>query len=192
MVVFVIAPTLLFMAILAIPLFRFLFTEKWLPAVPFFQILCINGFLYPIHAFNLNILYLKGQSGTFLKLEVIKKIILSIILLISFSWGIYGIICGGVLSSFFALIINTHYTNKYLKYSLLDQFIDVLPTILICLTSGVFVYFINNQLLNQLDFVKILFSSSIGVFLYTILAYIFKIDSFFEIKNLVFKPSYLA
>ena len=38
MVVFIIAPVLIFVAVLAEPTFRFLFTEKWLPAVPYFQI----------------------------------------------------------------------------------------------------------------------------------------------------------
>lgn len=36
MVVFTVSPILLFMAVLGEPTFRFLFTEKWLPAVPFF------------------------------------------------------------------------------------------------------------------------------------------------------------
>lgn len=192
MVVFVIAPTLLFMAILASPLFNFLFTEKWLPAVPLFQILCINGFLYPIHAFNLNILYVKGQSGTFLKLEVIKKIILSLILIISFKWGIYGIIWGGVISSLLSLIINTYYTKKYLNYSLLNQFFDVMPTIIICLISGILVYLIDIQLLNQIDFVRIIISIFIGVSVYVFLAYKFKNESFFEIKNLILNPNHLV
>ena len=192
MVVFIVAPTLLFMTILATPLFRFLFTEKWLPAVPFFQILCINGLLYPIHAFNLNILYIKGQSGTFLKLEIIKKTILTLILIISFRWGIYGIIYGGIISSMFALIINTYYTNKFLGYSLLNQIIDVTPTIIICILSGLVVYLTNIQLINQLDIIRIILPSIIGVSLYTILAYIFKIESFFEIKNLIYKPNYLS
>lgn len=190
MVVFIIAPTLLFMAILATPLFRFLFTEKWLPAVPFFQILCINGFLYPIHAFNLNILYLKGESGIFLKLEIIKKTILSLILIVSFKWGIYGIIYGGIISSVFALIINTYYTKKYLSYSLLNQIVDIIPTIIICIISGLAVYIINIQLLNQLDIINILLSSFFGVGIYTLLAFIFKLDSFYEIKNLIYKPNY--
>src|SRR6185312_8789997 len=59
MVIFIIAPVLVIMGVLAEPLFRFLFTEKWLPAVPYFQILCLTGILYPLHAYNLNILNIK-------------------------------------------------------------------------------------------------------------------------------------
>ncbi|HFX18010.1 MAG TPA: lipopolysaccharide biosynthesis protein, partial [Flavobacteriales bacterium] len=48
--IFLIAPVLMISGVLAKPLFRFLFTDKWLPAVPYFQILLITGILYPIHA----------------------------------------------------------------------------------------------------------------------------------------------
>jgi teichuronic acid exporter len=47
MVLFIVAPLLIFLAVLGEPIFRFLFTEKWLPAVPYFQILCVTGILYP-------------------------------------------------------------------------------------------------------------------------------------------------
>ena len=92
LLVFIIAPLLLILSVLAEPLFRFLFSEKWLQAVPYFQILCWSGILYPIHAFNLNILKVKGRSDLFLKLEIIKKIIFSAILVISVQFGIYGML----------------------------------------------------------------------------------------------------
>ena len=56
MIIYLISPLLTIMAVLAEPLFRLLFTEKWLPAVPYFQILCLTGILYPLHSYNLNIL----------------------------------------------------------------------------------------------------------------------------------------
>jgi O-antigen/teichoic acid export membrane protein len=58
-VLFWIAPVLIISGILAEPLFRFLLTEKWLPAVPYFQILCFVGIMYPLHSYTLNILKVK-------------------------------------------------------------------------------------------------------------------------------------
>src|SRR5699024_1277657 len=74
-VVFIIAPIMVGAVVVAEPLFRFVLTEKWLPAVPYFQWLCVTGFFYPLNAYNLNILKVKGRSDLFLKLEVIKKVI---------------------------------------------------------------------------------------------------------------------
>ncbi len=83
MVVFMISPVLIFLAVLAEPVFVFLFTEKWLPAVPYFQILCVTGILFPLHSYNLSILNVKGRSDLFLKLEVIKKMIIVITIIIA-------------------------------------------------------------------------------------------------------------
>src|SRR3546814_10876354 len=72
------SPTFILAAVLATPLFRFIFTEKWLPAVPYFQWLCIIGILFPLNAYNLNIVNVKGRSDIFLKLEIVKKLIVTV------------------------------------------------------------------------------------------------------------------
>ena len=74
------------LAAIAKPLIILLIGEKWLPAVPFLQIICFSGMLYPLHAINLNILQVKGRSDLYLKLEIIKKIIAVITIFI----GILG------------------------------------------------------------------------------------------------------
>src|SRR5699024_4551094 len=56
---------------------------KWEPAVPYFQLLCIAAILFPMHAINLNVLKVKGRSDLFLRLEIIKKIMTTIALLIT-------------------------------------------------------------------------------------------------------------
>ena len=61
------------LAAIAKPLIVILIGEKWLMAVPFLQIICFSEMLYPLHAINLNILQVRGYSGLFLKLEIVKK-----------------------------------------------------------------------------------------------------------------------
>src|SRR5690606_25260980 len=106
------APLMLGASAIAKPLFLLVLGEQWLPAVPFFQILCLSGIFYPIHAFNINILKVYGRSDLFLKLEIIKKIIVSISILITFQFGIYGLIWSSVFTSLIALLINTHYSSQ--------------------------------------------------------------------------------
>ena len=129
-VIFVITPVLGTMVVSAEPLIRFLMTEKWLPAVPYFQILSIAGLLYPIHAYNLNLLQVKGRSDLFFKLEVIKKIFTVVVILASLPFGIYGLLWGQVIGSALAFFMNSHYTDKLLSYSSAQQLRDLLPSIL--------------------------------------------------------------
>lgn len=183
MIIFMVVPILVFMAILAEPLFRFLFTEKWLPAVPYFQILCFNGILYPIHSYNLQILNVKGRSDLFLKLEVIKKILVVVVILISFNFGIYGLLYGSVFTSIVSFFINTHYSGKFLNYSAWEQTKDLLPIIMIGFTSGVIIYFFDQILVNYLflDIGRLFFGVIVGLLLYGIVSYFFKISSLNEL-----------
>jgi O-antigen/teichoic acid export membrane protein len=183
MVIFLVTPTLVLMGVLAEPLFRFLFTEKWLPAVPYFQILCANGVLYPIHGYNLQILNVKGRSDLFLKLEIIKKILVVVVILISFQFGIFGLLYGSVTTSLICFFINAYYSGKFINYTAWQQTKDLLPIILLSLLIGLIVYYFDGLLLNisANDFVRLLAGSVIGIILYSIAAFLFKMNSLFEL-----------
>jgi O-antigen/teichoic acid export membrane protein len=187
MVIFLVAPTLVFMAVLAEPLFRFLFTEKWLPAVPYFQILCFNGILYPIHSYNLQILNVKGRSDLFLRLEIFKKVITIVVIIISFQFGIFGLLYGSVFTSIVAFFINTHYSGKFLNYSAYEQCIDLLPTIGLSVIVGFMLYLFDQLLtINSFnDFSRLSLGSSFAVALFLLVAYFFKISSITEIINII-------
>jgi teichuronic acid exporter len=187
MIIFLVVPVLLFMAVLAEPLFRFLFTEKWLPAVPYFQILCFNGILYPIHSYNLQILNVKGRSDLFLKLEVVKKIFVIIVIVISFNFGIYGLLYGSVFTSIISFFINTHYSGKFLNYSAWEQTKDLLPIIMIGCVIGAIVYFLDQIFVSYLffDFSRLFFGGIVGVLLYGIISYLLKISPLNELINIV-------
>ena len=58
-------------------------TDKWLTSVPFMVILCITYMFYPIHTENLNAIKAMGRSDLFLKLEILKKIVGIVLLLIT-------------------------------------------------------------------------------------------------------------
>jgi O-antigen/teichoic acid export membrane protein len=188
MVVYLVAPILLFMAALGEPLFRFLFTDKWLPAVPYFQILCLHGILYPIHAYNLNILTVKGLSGLFLKLEVIKVLIITITIGFSFQFGIYGLLIGSVFHSIAALAVNTHYSGRLIQYNFFQQVKDILPTLIIAFGCGYGVYFVDQYVTHSLhDFWRLSIGGSLGSFSYFILTLFFKFDALHELKSILFK-----
>lgn len=122
---FVIAPLMLGSAAIAKPLFLFALGEEWLPAVLFFQILSLGMMLYPIHAFNLNILKVYGRSDLFLKLEIIKKVIIAIAVFIAFQFGVMGLVWSSVFTSFAALGVNMYYSSKLINYPIIQQFKDL-------------------------------------------------------------------
>jgi O-antigen/teichoic acid export membrane protein len=183
MAVFIITPILLFMAALAEPLFRFLLTEKWLPAVPYFQILCIGGLFMPISVYNLNILTVKGHSNLHLKLSIIKKVFIVLVILISINWGIYGLLYGQIFLSITGFFINGWYSKKLINYSSIEQLIDVLPNIILTLVIAIGIKIFDgfvNLLFN--DLIRIILGGGIGMFIYITISYFIKLESLNELK----------
>ena len=186
-VLFVITPIIVLMALLADQLVVFLFTEKWLPIVPIFQIICFSGILYPLHLYNLLILQVKGRSDLFLKLEVIKKVILVIILVISIFYGFTALLVGSVIASILALFINTYYAGGMIDYTMKQQLLDILPIFVISICMGLVVFYLNSNLIAYNNLSRLLISSSAGLIIYIFLAFIFKFQSISDIRNLIKK-----
>lgn len=139
-VTYIVFPSMIALAVLAKPLFSVMLKEDWLPAVTYLQLLCIVGLLYPLHAINLNILKVKGRSDLFLYIEIVKKLMIVIIILISVRFGIFGILMGQIVSSILAYIPNSYYSIKLIDYSVAEQLHDFIPTLLLAVTMGVFMY----------------------------------------------------
>lgn len=145
---FIITPVLSYAFISAEPLFRFFLTEKWLPAVPYFRILCFVGLLHIIQSYNLNILNVKGRSDLFLKLEIIKKFIIVIGIAVTIPFGILGLLYFQVVNSLISYGINSYYSGLFINYPALSQIRDILPVILMGIIPALFVYFIIYHLLS--------------------------------------------
>lgn len=131
------------LAAMAKPLIVILIGEKWLPAAEYLQIICLGALLYPVHAINLNVLTVMGRSDLFLKLEIIKKIIGTVPIVIGIFLGIKVMLWAGVVSSFLCFAINAHYSEKLINYSFLNQFKDIIPFIIVSTFIAGLVYCIS-------------------------------------------------
>lgn len=163
---FVIAPLMLGAAAVAKPLFLLLLGDEWLPAVPFFQILSMAMMLYPIHAFNLNILQVYGRSDLFLKLEVIKKSIITISVIVAFQFGVLGLVWSSVFTSFAALGINMYYSSRLINYTILQQILDLAVTLVLSLITAFLMFQIVKILPNDMLIIQLIVASLSGIVIY--------------------------
>ena len=184
LVIFVIAPVLFLMMVVAEPMIRFLLTDKWLPAVPYLQVLALSGILFPIHSYNLNILNVKGRSDLFLKLEFWKKGLQILTLLISVPFGVIGIVWGQVIFSVLAFFINTHYTGKMLKYGSMNQILDLMPIISLSGSIALIIYFSDHFYFhNWVDLPRLLVLSGLYAAIYLGTVWIFKFKEINYLKD---------
>jgi teichuronic acid exporter len=128
------------MAAVAKPMIVVLMGEKWLPAVPYLQLLCFVGMLYPLHALNLNMLNVKGRSDLFLRLEIIKKTLAIPTIVIGVFYGIEIMITGMIVNSCISYFLNSYWSGATVDYPMKEQLRDILPSFGIAAITGLIVF----------------------------------------------------
>lgn len=173
---FFIFPMMIGMAAIAKPMVILLLTEKWVACVPFVQISCISLALYPIHTANLQAINALGRSDIFLKLEIIKKIVGLVLLVVAIPYGVYVMVWLEVLSGVIASFVNAYPNKKLLDYSYLEQIKDLIPSIANAMLMGGVVWGIGFLNINALAL--IILQIVIGACTYFGIAKLFKFECY--------------
>lgn len=177
---FVVSPFMLYFVIVAEPLLLLLLGNKWGGAVPFFQILCFTSILYPLHLLNINLLKVLGRSDLFLKLEIYKKVVLLVIVMIVFKYGIYSLLLGGALGSIIGFFINSYYSGKLVNYGAVAQLRDLMPNFLVLIMVAITTYFTLLNLSHYSEYIQLAISALVYLVLYLLGSYFFKVKPLFE------------
>lgn len=180
---FIIFPISLGFCALAEPLVLLLLKDKWLPAVPFLQIMCVAYMWDPIMKMNVSILNAKGRSDYYFRAEIIKKITAVIILIATIPFGVKVMCFGLILYAFADISIITFYTKKLLDLRLLLQFKALFPVIILSFVMGILVYGTSLLFINPIW--KLLFGTLAGMSFYALMSWLFHFREFEFILSLI-------
>lgn len=145
---FFVFPALFGLAATAKPLVLVLLTEKWLPCVPYVQIACITFAFWPIHVVNLQAVTALGRSDIFLTLEIVKKAIIVVAILITAPFGIMAMVIGQAATSMLCTVINAWPNRRLLGYTIPQQMRDVLPTFMLAAGMGLLTWGVGRSVQN--------------------------------------------
>ena len=179
-------PAMIGLAVIANPLVLVLLTEKWVACVPYLQLLCLSGLLYPLHVMNLSVLQALGRSDLFLRLEIAKKILIVLNIAITWRWGIIAMIEGMIGVSIVAYYVNSYYSGSLVNYSLREQVRDVFPYLIMSVLMGGAVYAVGLlSFTNQWSL--LLAQLGGGSSVYLCLCRAFRLTAFMEVWQMIFK-----
>jgi teichuronic acid exporter len=166
-------------------LILFLLGKKWIEAIWYYKILCFSGFAYPISAATLSILKATGNSGKFLKVEILKKIILILGMGVGFYFGIKGYLISLVFTGAIGVLLNMYFVSLAVPFSVYKQ----LKGIYIYLIISVFVAFIVSYipLFTTFAFLNLIQQILIYCSLYFIFNSILKTEGIQSVKLLINK-----
>ena len=179
---YILVPCMFGLAAVMKPLVIFLFTEKWAQAILFGQILSVDTCIAVLELYYVQILKAIGRSDVVLKLEMMKKPVYLVLLIIGVSISVPAMAVAMLLFDVVALALDIYHMRKYLPYNAREQLSDMIPALLLGTAMGAVVFLLPSfgSLILTLV-VKI----AAGAAVYLAGSVIFRMEAFQYLKNIL-------
>lgn len=151
---FVFAPCMMGLAVIASPLLQLLYGPTWAPAAPLLGLLALSAVFWPLHVLNLAAISAIGRADLVLRLELIKALVtIPLVVLAAFS-GVVAVAGAVLVSSVLCVVVNAWHSQRLLGYGLATQMRDALPTLFLALLStgaaAMMLHIVDNGLVSML------------------------------------------
>ncbi|MBR5484452.1 MAG: lipopolysaccharide biosynthesis protein [Alistipes sp.] len=166
-------------------IYTLLLKPRWHPAIPYFRILCIAGFFYPIAVVAYNILKVKSNGSIILRLEIVKKLIMTVILVVTIPRSVTAIAWGLVVAAAVEMILNFVSTLRYTTFSVLQFMRTMLPIVVITALMYALIIVEANYIASWHVALRLIVKILTGILAYTSLAYIARSEAFNEAISIV-------
>lgn len=181
--VFLIVPIMAFLMTIAEPLFRLLLTEKWLPAVPYFRILCVYGMLLPLLQISYNLYKLFKKGALLLIMDIFRHLLMIISILVTIKFGIEYMLVGQVIVSLIIALLNLYKSGQLISITLLQQIKQLAPIYLVSFLIAGLLFLLPSI---SVDLVSIAVAAIIYLSSYLLISKFLKFEGFTEMSS-VFK-----
>lgn len=163
--------------VIADPLIHLLYGDRWATSIPYFQILCIAGFVSPINGSNTNIIKSLGKSKLFFYIHLFYKSIGIIALVIGIRFGVTGILWSVVLISYLTFFVSTSVNKRLINYGLISQIKDVSGSFLCALVSSALAFLVGHYLTMN-SILIMLIQCIVYLSSYLLISYTFHLEGF--------------
>jgi O-antigen/teichoic acid export membrane protein len=180
MLSFVIFPIMLGLVAVAPEMFMLLLGEKWMPTVPFFEILALAGLFYPLGVVSYNILKVLSDGRVILRLEVVKRVIMTLILIYTIPQGIESIAWGMSAMAVVEFVLNSLFAMRYMSIGMMPLLGALLPSLMLAGTMFGGLHLVAPYLGDMHTALRLLSMVAIGGVVYLCGAWLLRLNAFNE------------
>ncbi|HMP79627.1 MAG TPA: lipopolysaccharide biosynthesis protein, partial [Pirellulaceae bacterium] len=173
---FLIMGFMLLLMVVADPLIPVLMSDKWRPAIPYLQLLCLVGILVPLQSANMNAFRAIGRSDVVLRLQLIRKSLTLLAVVLTAQWGVEAMIVGQIVSLVVCYLIVGFVSKQLLNYSNWEQFQDLSGSLLVAILAALVAHLVGLFVPN--DWVKLGFQVVAGAATYLVAAWATRLPAF--------------
>lgn len=174
----VIFPLMLGFVAIAPEMFMLLLGEKWMATVPYFEILALSGLFYPLSAVAYNILKVKSDGRVILHLEIVKRIVMTLILAMTIPQGIESVAWGMTAMAAVDFVVNLAAAMRYINIGVGAVVRSLLPQFLLAVAMFGVLYAADAYLSELSYSLHLIADIAIGVLFYVLGAVLFRLSAF--------------
>mgnify|MGYP003092165429 CR=1 FL=1 len=181
---YVMFPIMLGMSAVARDMFAVLLGEEWMPTVPYFEAVCLAGLFSPIALTAYNVLKARCKGPLIVRLEVVKKIIMTAIFAVTIPHSVMAVVWGLVAIAFCEMAVNFLATTRFTSLTFRRFVRTLLPVALVSGTMYLLVRLTAAAIPGN-DLVRLLAELATGVVSYLALSALFRLEAFREVTTIV-------
>ena len=173
---YIIWPLMMGLAVISDKLIPLLLTEKWIRSIPYLKVACVYYALFPICTSNMQAIKAMGHSDIYLKLEIVKKVIGIVLMLLAVRISVMAVVLSTLVTTIIAMFLNAIPSSKLIAYGIKEQLLDLLPSALVTLAMVIVVLAVSYLPLS--DFFVLILQLFFGVVSYLLMSRVFHIEAF--------------
>ncbi len=185
-VAYVMFPAMLGLSAVAHDLFAVLIGAKWMPTVPYFETICLAGLFYPVAMVAYNIMKVRCSGPTIVRLEILKKAVMTVILVVTIPRSVQAVVWGLVVFAACEMIVNVWASLRVTSLSVWRFVRTLLP---VALVSGAMYFVVLGvaQLMPDHALLRLVCMIAAGAVSYLLFSFIFRLEAFTEVLSIVRK-----
>ena len=177
---FIMLPVMTGLIATADDIYMLLLKPQWHPAIPYFRVMCLIGIFYPISAIAYNVLKVRSNGAIILRLEIIKKVIMTIILATTIPISVMAIAWGMVAAAACEMVLNIGATLRYAGLKLKSLATTLLPIISLTAVMYLATEMVGYQIENLAVGLRLVIKIGVGIISYAAISFITKMEAFGE------------
>ena len=182
----VICPIMVGMIAVAEDMFMLLLGPRWMETVPYFKILSLAGIFYPLSMIAYNILKVGGNGKLIIRLEVVKKTIMTIILAIAIPHSVTAIAWGLTAMAVVEFTLNALFSLRFAQLTIAQLIKTLLPIAILSAAMYCIVSLSTEYLLYRLSLpLRFTLQVVVGAAIYTLCGAALKMEFFKEIYHTI-------
>ena len=162
-------------------IYTLLLKPDWHPAIPYFRVMCAIGFFYPIAIVAYNVLKVKSNGAIILRLEVIKRVIMTIILCITIPHSVMAVVWGLVVAAACEMVLNIFAARRYTDVGVMRFIGTLLPITLLTTAMYAVVHYVGVFAQDWSILLRLVAMIAVGVITYVAGSWLTRMEAFQEL-----------